>query len=96
MNQFEIYSQLLISLEIQMKRILSLSHPAQMAKECFIRQFPYDITLYGIEPIRSKWGQNLEKLLKETPIEEIKGWSEKSKTIWAKRIFIGSQVKTLS
>lgn len=57
MNQFEIYSQLLISLEIQMKRILSLSHPAQMAKECFtcIRQFLYDITLYGIEPIRSKW-----------------------------------------
>ena len=36
--------------------------------------------------------QNFVKLLKETSLEEIKGWSEKSKTIWAKRIFIGSQV----
>ena len=39
--------------------------------------------------------QNFVKLLKETSLEEIKGWSEKSKTIWAKRIFIGSQVTTL-
>ena len=47
-NQFEIDSQLLISLEMQMKRILSLSHPAQMAKESWIRQFSYDFILYHI------------------------------------------------
>ena len=48
------------SLEIQMKRILSLSHPAQMAKESFIRQFSYDITLNEIEPMRSKWNKTLK------------------------------------
>ena len=39
-----------------------------------------------------KRGKDFKKLLKETPIEEIKIWSEKSTTILKEGIIIGSQV----